>query len=1229
MRRAIHLASNHSFIILTETHSLEGRSKALSIPGHLAPLWSHNSASTGGVGIILHRDFLKLFNPVDPQRNWLEIIPGTLAVLQLRGPLGALDIFCGYFPTGSSSCEARRRQVSREIGRHIKHRDHVLSILTGDFNFVESKHDRICIASGEWTGHKDQREAETFKESVLDPRGMVEWEQNHFTCEAGGARSRIDRVYCNQHLSFQMNRHITCSVLEWDKHTSAHRPLSFCRATPAPKNQENKPIPLCEFKRQGWKTKVLDNFHYLSEGDPLINNPARRLLRLKDAIRNTYELNKEDMCSLARTANSPDDKLGFTLSCLRALERGQHGGAFKCAQAYPKLMDWIPREVNQADMASRVCHIRDHAVELARIQIEQEIQSINLGSFEEPADRDRAKTSVLQKLKRLSPGETTGIGAMQTSEGQIVTGPNEIASVLRDHWRGVFSEKRVRDLSLQIWMEELFIKTESGCFITGLPSQGDRVWKISKRALRNAVKQAKDTMPGPDGIPSAAYRQLGEIAIDILYDLTTALSTPESKAVLREAYSDRCPQDTHDFNLSLLCCLPKKPSGIDEEAGEYFKGEDTRPLALVNTDNRIIASAARLTWEPILNSFISRAQQGFLRGRQMINNVIDIDYEAMRMSVKSEKGWMVLFDFKAAFPSVAHRFLINSLSAIGLPEHAINFIMSLYQHNKCNIAFQGQTYEGFNMLCGVRQGCPISPLLFAAAVDVLLRILQKRVPNGIFRAFADDIGGVLEDWDRDQPVIEQVFKEFAEMSGLELNIKKTVLIPLWCEGDSDIRHSFGNRGSSWSNISIRQAGTYLGFVVGPGRGETAWDKPIQKYQKRCSTWGCLGLGLSFGTLAYNTFAASTLTFIAQLHKPNTEVRLAETEGIPKFLPGPHQWCVVEDVFYLKESWGQSLSFKCMDHTAAAAKTRVKHLHDKGHRSGNNLNPSSIQQMADFIRNPRSYERCVERLVVWKEWYESCFAKTLQENEEYLRSQGFRVEVALTELSGGDAPWNQKQELRQKKFLQKHTTDWIKKSMLPNAQYRLREKIHRWCECFGNHRGWGLPGPPAHMAARMIRHLQELSSLVGPKVRAAMFRSLFNGWCTERRFQRRWGPKNTCMLSCGGGAEDSFEHYCRCPCTLQVLQSKLHVSLHPSRGISFFLLNEYHCGIRDVLIASALINYACYMTTNMFRNTGRANSRDIASDAMTQFLKQGALGHRTSTNFFNERWATPMYHIHAD
>ena len=160
----------------------------------------------------------------------------------------------------------------------------------------------------------------------------------------------------------------------------------------------------------------------------------------------------------------------------------------------------------------------------------------------------------------------------------------------------------------------------------------------------------------------------------------------------------------------------------------------------------------------------------------MLNNIIDIDFQAMTVSLKCKKGAMFFFDFKAAFPSVAHSFLKQSLHLIGVPECALSFVESLYDDNHCDIAFKGNKYEGFGMFAGVRQGCPISPLLFAAAVDVLLRRLQQKIPSGTIRAFADDIGLIVEDWALDCCAAEKIFSEFAIMSGLELNIPKTCLL---------------------------------------------------------------------------------------------------------------------------------------------------------------------------------------------------------------------------------------------------------------------------------------------------------------------------------------------------------------------------------------------------------------------------------------------------------------------
>lgn len=1226
MRKAIKLANKNCFSVFTEAHSLQGRADALRLPAHLTAFWSNGTARTAGVGIILRRDFLHLFNPINPDSDWVEIEPGRVAVLRLSGSNGALDIFCVYLATGEGDLAPVRVASIIKMGDHIRPRSKVLTVITGDFYFVEQKQDRWSIDAGVWSGDKDSLETEAWHKHVALPHGIHEWEQNQATCSTAQARSRIDRFYNHQHVSHQLDKQYYCTVLEWELSTSRHRPIVFARRTATPTPRSQKPVAVQDLAQAEWDSKVIERFKYLCSQDFAVDNPIRRLLLLKDAIKETTEQLRELSENTINGEAAPDDKLGYTMSCIRALETGRQHRVLQCCRAYLPLKDWINQKDVFANLNSSIDQLREHAVALAREQIQLDIESLSRDLDADPDQLASAKEAVLLKLKRLTPGESTAINAMVDEGGKIHTDPSEIATVLRQHWKGVFKEKEVSDAALQIWMEELFVKDETGCFITGLPAKGDREWNIRRSAVKDAVNGARNTMPGPDGIPVAAYKRLGSFAVDILFAATTAIGQDGHKEMLYEAYSDRRTADDHEFNASLLCCLPKKPQGTDPDLGEFFAGEDTRPLALVNVDNRIIASAARLTWEPILSRYISHAQQGFLKGRQMINNIIDIDYEAMTVSLKHPKGTLLLFDFRAAFPSVSHRFLINSLQALGLPEHAITLIKSLYHRNTCKIAFKGTQYEGFEMQCGVRQGCPLSPLLFAACVDILLRVLHKRTPGGVFKAFADDIGAVLQDFNHDCPIIAEIFSEFAAMSGQELNIKKTVCIPLWEGGTQELEQTLRNSGTTWQGICIAEWGTYLGFCVGPGRCGKAWDKPLKKYLSRCRKWSQLGLGLLYATTAYNTFAASTLSFIAQLERPSQPVLAAQRGGLKIMAPGPKDWRMDADSFYLKELYGQFQSFQSVEVTEKAAKLRVLYNHDchrRRERAKSNHTIKSIRRMASDIAAHLNCPDQIRRACVWREWYESSFPCVLQCNAEDLSTIGINTEEVVKEIVGERDPFDPRTRLKVRRELQSSVAKRIKLFHQPDPVDRIREKLHRWMD--RDHTlpnaesiGFLLAGPPLHVARRVHRNLQLLPSLVAPRVCAAVFRTLFNGWCTERRFQRRWKHTNKCVLGCGGEAEDSIEHYCCCPAVQDTLRSQLRILIPSCSALSFFMLNETHTDPDTYLTSCALITYAAYNATNYYRNSG-TTTYWIARDHLRQVLIQATYGHPKSRAFLDSRW----------
>ena len=338
------------------------------------------------------------------------------------------------------------------------------------------------------------------------------------------------------------------------------------------------------------------------------------------------------------------------------------------------------------------------------------------------------------------------------------------------------------------------------------------------------------------------------------------------------------------------------------------------------------------------------------------------------------------------------------------------------------------------MFSGVRQGCPISPLLFAASVDVLLCMLARKIPNSTIRAFADDIGAVFESWEHDSIIAEELFSEFAIMSGLELNIKKTVCIPLWSSGQTDIAADLNNSDRAWKNICLSDKGTYLGFVEGPGRCGESFKKPTIKFQKRCKEWSKIDAGLQFNTIAYNSFAASTLAFVAQLEPPPQSVIDAEAKGIRGLVPGPGNWCSTQDCFFLKEAFGQTKSFRSIEFVGQGAKLRVFRNHSmftksiyrarRGaseymgdpHRklSGPNLSIPQMHHQLQYAIDSSAHgdtQLYYDRWKEWKSWYDSSHVKTLYKNMETLKSHGVLLDDIVMEAAGTPPPMTERPSRR--------------------------------------------------------------------------------------------------------------------------------------------------------------------------------------------------------------------------
>ena len=850
------------------------------------------------------------------------IVPGRVFILHLRGPLGNLDIECIYLDAGT---HPERQASIHKLARAIRPQHSTLSVLLGDSNFVCDNQGRWSGMAQKWAVNGDLDDAKLLDEMIAQPFGFVEFEQDHYTCHAKGAYSRLDRVYQNQHLSAQLDRVCKSTALEWCEDLSAHRPVGTYRYTSKGKVLTQTPMQPWVFKHGEFASRVNCEFHDKCRIHPGRINAVSKLLICKEAIKSVHDHMVGSLTVVE--ARSTEDRLGWTIMCARHLEKRQYDLVEHDMECYPELKTRgknavkLSSYLSEPELAHYLKQVKDHAVELAREDIGNDIANLRASGSGESNERIQQKEHILKKLRRLSPGETNQLKCLVDDEGNLHTDAKNMAKALCKHWREVFCKVPCDDSKFREWMDILFEKSGDARWNTGLPTDPN-AWKIRRSHIVKAVKQATNSMPGPDGIPAMAYKAMGDMMIDLLEDMIGVLLSAEAEDVLTEAFSCMTLEERHAFNASILCCLPKKPSGVDDEAGEFYHAEATRPLNISNVDNRLLASAARLAWEPKFKEWISAMQRGFLKGRQMLHNVLDVDFEAMRVSLKTEHGLLVLFDFRAAFPSVSHEFLISCLRYLGLPAYVMNFIRIMYNNNWCTIRIQGEDFPGFMMEGGVRQGCPLSPLLFAVCVDLLLRRLQHDIPGIIVRAFADDIASVVRDWWSHGPAMDKLFSEFASISSLCLNIMETVCMPLWPKGAAELKESLATLTPSWAEVRIDSKGTYLGFVVGPGSTNLSWVKPLDKFQVRVRQWSKLGKGMQFGAMAYNTFALSTLLFIAQLESIPCEVSASERKHVIKMFPGFGHWIEPSEVWYMKEMFGCAQSAQPLEVIAKASKLRM-------------------------------------------------------------------------------------------------------------------------------------------------------------------------------------------------------------------------------------------------------------------------------------------------------------------
>ena len=847
------LARSHDVTFFQETRlSKPGANylKRIVPPDYAAGVFtSCLSASSAGVAIVISPKVLAQYKArLVPLPTSLD---GKAIVLELTpedGDADALILVNVYLEAGDNF--AKKLTQLNTLTPRVPRTGHL--IMGGDFNFVEDKHVDSSSTSAYYdvTGKFRSKWA-----NFVTDRGLREVSQGSHTFfsveRAKPCSSRLDRFYISHSEAewaaarpHSYISHIPHSLLHRKKGDdvgiSDHLPVTLYFSPEDSKETRGPNIPrwIADSPRfrdhfeARWQQRVphlepSEPFHLLSALKATLFEASKACLQEN---RERKELFRDEIGELTRLVKA-----------LRCHCQPRPAYASDFLQRHPGLGD--PRKLR-----ARIADL------LERADVEGDS---DLPPSDHASPRSKGPAP-LANIKPHLPSTRTRLYALRPDVGSAPTSdPDEMAKLAARYWASIWSERARGE-------ECIDPDTYYGDFSREIPpSLMPKCPALSD--ILDAISTTTNSCGGPDGIPFSAWRAVKQHAAPVLH------------LVLKSICAGRLPPD--GFNHGLLFLLPKKGTLLPS---------DTRPISVTNADNRILAKAVVTAITPALQATLHKAQKGFVQGRQFEDHIRDLNekfYEMVEEGPAGENFFILFMDTAKAFDSIDHVFVHEAVKRAGLPDWFSHLVRGLLHQVKVKPSFRGAADHWIDIRRGVKQGCPLSPLLFIICYDVLLERLG-RLEGSVPRACADDLAVSTHDffklWD---PML--LVDAFRRASGLGINEDKTRIVSA---RPSDISRYIQPRTMTefqrrcpWRGVKEALRYKYLGILFGREvRTGDIFEIALTQLADRATSYrpALKHLAHSARVLAYNTFIFSKISYLIRFfHVPYTTKAGEGAEGV--------------------------------------------------------------------------------------------------------------------------------------------------------------------------------------------------------------------------------------------------------------------------------------------------------------------------------------------------------------
>ena len=297
-------------------------------------------------------------------------------------------------------------------------------------------------------------------------------------------------------------------------------------------------------------------------------------------------------------------------------------------------------------------------------------------------------------------------------------------------------------------------------------SSNDLTYPITKEEMEYQLRRLPyDSSPGPDGIDYSFWKSIsqeGKEALCKLYNICLS--------------NERVPSSWKESNTILIY-----------KKGDPNNPANWRPIALQNSIYKIYAAilAKRLACWCIDNGTISPMQKGFLPYEGCFEHSFMMSslFEDSKRRCRDLR--VVWFDLKNAFGNVTHDLLFDMMNRLNIPSEFINVCKDIYTSSTYRVRTLGGYSNPIHQKIGVKQGCPLSPLIFNLVIQGMLIGLDNANAGYAFSdqlrlkylAYADDLCIIGTTKDEIHTMMNTIEK-FCAWAQLEFNVDKCAALSM-------------------------------------------------------------------------------------------------------------------------------------------------------------------------------------------------------------------------------------------------------------------------------------------------------------------------------------------------------------------------------------------------------------------------------------------------------------------